>query len=1074
MKNALIFTFCFLISVMAINQSYGQAPQAFRYQSVVRNAEGIPLSEKLVGVMISIYQDGTEVYTETHTKITNPFGIINLDIGKGSVSAGSFEGLEWGSGTFSVKVSIDPNGGSNYSIVGSSELLSVPYAFYAENSSKSDKETDPVFQAHKAYGILDSGSGDVITMDERDQIGENASLLNGNPGVVSPELALIAGPGRDLGMFRYLSSQFIKMPATSEDGGIMYLNNLPFLHGYGTNNTFLGNYAGNFIMGAVGNTGLGAYSLTENLTGNNNTAVGLQTLQKNTAGSGNVALGHRSLQANTDGMDNTSVGAQSLSSNTTGSSNTVIGGQALVSNQTGMQNTVLGYNSGFSSLGSGNVFIGYEAGFYETGSDKLYIDNSLTNSPLIYGEFANRHLTINGTMNVTGATAFNGELTFQKGVTMESWFIVHGYTVLNNKLKVTYDTESDDVGTGALVVSGGLGLGKRLNVGGTADIAGITRLNNTAESTSKDDGSLIVEGGVGIEKRLNVGGDTDVTGITRLNNSAESTSKDDGSLIVEGGVGIEKRLNVGGDTDVTGITRLNNSAESTSKDDGSLIVEGGVGIEKRLNVGGDTDVTGITRLNNTTQSTAVGNGSLVALGGASIAKDLSLGNNLNVYQGNVSVQAGNLLVSGSGSAGPDSKHVAMFTNNDSDGHGVGIKLNNTKPSGDNNFMTFYNSSNGVAGRIEGFVPDDFSYPFTPAELVDIVIPDWTEFFPIGKIVEQVIEFEDWEVYEGAELGDWCLDYPDGIDFDFDIDFWDADFDLDISLSWDEWCINLPDIPALSVPIPVGFKEPDWSTLFNPLTYAINQERKGQLDQLLEWAISTDNTDLMALDPFEIALALYMTYKKVEFNDGGVVFGSKGADYAEWLPKLDTSEIFLPGQIVGVFDGQISAKTSGADQIMSISKQPVIVGNIPPKEQEHNYERIGFMGQVPVLVSGKVEAGDYIIPSGLNDGTGIAIKPGNLKLEHLDQILGKALTASENGIFDLITAMVGVKTNEWAEMFRKQAGEIEALKSEINLLSGKAEQYQILEAKAVSLEAENQAMKNDIELIKAQLNTLMNN
>ncbi|MBT7464140.1 MAG: hypothetical protein HN686_09165, partial [Bacteroidetes bacterium] len=600
MKNALIFTFCFLISVMAINQSYGQAPQAFRYQSVVRNAEGIPLSEKLVGVMISIYQDGTEVYTETHTKITNPFGIINLDIGKGSVSAGSFEGLEWGSGTFSVKVSIDPNGGSNYSIVGSSELLSVPYAFYAENSSKSDKETDPVFQAHKAYGILDSGSGDVITMDERDQIGENASLLNGNPGVVSPELALIAGPGRDLGMFRYLSSQFIKMPATSEDGGIMYLNNLPFLHGYGTNNTFLGNYAGNFIMGAVGNTGLGAYSLTENLTGNNNTAVGLQTLQKNTAGSGNVALGHRSLQANTDGMDNTSVGAQSLSSNTTGSSNTVIGGQALVSNQTGMQNTVLGYNSGFSSLGSGNVFIGYEAGFYETGSDKLYIDNSLTNSPLIYGEFANRHLTINGTMNVTGATAFNGELTFQKGVTMESWFIVHGYTVLNNKLKVTYDTESDDVGTGALVVSGGLGLGKRLNVGGTADIAGITRLNNTAESTSKDDGSLIVEGGVGIEKRLNVGGDTDVTGITRLNNSAESTSKDDGSLIVEGGVGIEKRLNVGGDTDVTGITRLNNSAESTSKDDGSLIVEGGVGIEKRLNVGGDTDVTGITRLNNTT------------------------------------------------------------------------------------------------------------------------------------------------------------------------------------------------------------------------------------------------------------------------------------------------------------------------------------------------------------------------------------------------------------------------------------------------------------------------------------------
>jgi hypothetical protein len=99
-----------------------------------------------------------------------------------------------------------------------------------------------------------------------------------------------------------------------------------------------------------------------------------------------MALGTESLQFNTSGGNNTGVGTATLNSNTTGTGNVAIGFKAGFSNQTG----------------SYNVFIGNEAGYSETGSSKLYIDNTNTASPLIYGDFATNALTINGTLTATG------------------------------------------------------------------------------------------------------------------------------------------------------------------------------------------------------------------------------------------------------------------------------------------------------------------------------------------------------------------------------------------------------------------------------------------------------------------------------------------------------------------------------------------------------------------------------------------------------------------------------------------------------------------------------------------------
>ena len=124
---------------------------------------------------------------------------------------------------------------------------------------------------------------------------------------------------------------------------------------------------------------------------------------------------------------------------------------------------------------------------------------------------------------------------------------------------------------------------------------------------------------------------------------------------------------------------------------------------------------------------------------------------------------------------------------------------------------------------------------------------------------------------------------------------------------------------------------------------------------------------------------YLTFRRGNFvagqvdgnGAGGVSYKSSGSDFAEWLPRLEGEERIEAGDIVGVFEGRISRKTAGANQVMVISKAPIVLGNSPPESEEHLYEKVAFVGQAPAKVRGPVKAGDYIIASGLNDGTSVA-------------------------------------------------------------------------------------------------------
>ncbi|MCD4734886.1 MAG: right-handed parallel beta-helix repeat-containing protein [Bacteroidales bacterium] len=139
MKKHITISFYFIILPLIV---LAQSPQAFKYQAVVRDgATGEILQNQQVGIRISIHDvtaGGNIVYQETFTETTSSFGLVNLNIGKGTPTVGSFTGIDWGSNSKFLEIEIDQTGGVSYISMGTSELLSVPYALYSENTVNGD------------------------------------------------------------------------------------------------------------------------------------------------------------------------------------------------------------------------------------------------------------------------------------------------------------------------------------------------------------------------------------------------------------------------------------------------------------------------------------------------------------------------------------------------------------------------------------------------------------------------------------------------------------------------------------------------------------------------------------------------------------------------------------------------------------------------------------------------------------------------------------------------------------------------------------------------------------------------
>jgi uncharacterized protein (TIGR02145 family) len=129
--------FTVLLTLILTVSLFAQVPQGFVYQSVVRNGGNVLIALKQVGMKVTLVQgseNGVPLYVELHQPTSNENGLINITIGGGTILSGVFASIDWSKGPYFLKTEIDPEGGVNYSITSSSQLLSVPYAMFASNN----------------------------------------------------------------------------------------------------------------------------------------------------------------------------------------------------------------------------------------------------------------------------------------------------------------------------------------------------------------------------------------------------------------------------------------------------------------------------------------------------------------------------------------------------------------------------------------------------------------------------------------------------------------------------------------------------------------------------------------------------------------------------------------------------------------------------------------------------------------------------------------------------------------------------------------------------------------------------
>jgi hypothetical protein len=173
---------------------FAQAPQKLSYQAVIRNSSNGLVTSSPVGMRISILQGsatGTPVYVETLTTTTNANGLVSLEIGGGA----GFDAINWANDTYFIKTETDPLGGISYTIIGTSQMLSVPYALHAKTVA-GYPENDPIF------GVWNKSSGISITAlqvsDFQTTVTNNTEMLantakNSYPVADANKLAAITG-----------------------------------------------------------------------------------------------------------------------------------------------------------------------------------------------------------------------------------------------------------------------------------------------------------------------------------------------------------------------------------------------------------------------------------------------------------------------------------------------------------------------------------------------------------------------------------------------------------------------------------------------------------------------------------------------------------------------------------------------------------------------------------------------------------------------------------------------------------------------------------------------------------------
>jgi len=433
--------------VLLIIPLFSIAQNNINYQAIVSNSDGTVISSQSIDVKLSVIYNSGTVYSETHTTTTTSSGLINIKLGSGGSTSGTFANIDWSTPSISLKSEV--NLGNGYVNMGTQQIEAVPVALFAKNVNLLDanntiaigglvSSTNSVAIGHYALSNSTSGESNVA-------IGERSMSANNNSGSWNTAVGAATMINNSTGTVN-----------TAIGSGAMEENTT------GSLNTALGHWALNKNTTASENTAVGAYSLSS-VTANTYglTAIGYKSLENNTTGWNTTALGHMSLNSNTTGADNLALGAVNSESNTTGSANTSVGSNGLKENTIGSDNTTLGYLTLKNNIeGDNNTAVGSRAGevlntdsnsntFLGSGADTV-LGTTINNSTAIGSgaivaanntiQLGNSSVALVQTSGTISATAFVGD---GSGLTGISGPIYKSSMVLQSSSAAATDSQID-------------------------------------------------------------------------------------------------------------------------------------------------------------------------------------------------------------------------------------------------------------------------------------------------------------------------------------------------------------------------------------------------------------------------------------------------------------------------------------------------------------------------------------------------------------------------------------------------------------------------------------------------------
>lgn len=404
------FTGLFLaVFLLTISSVIAQAPLGFNYQGVALTNAGTPVSNKVISLRIALIESqqlGATRFQETHNVNTDAYGQFSVIIGNGQATTGKISDVQWSKFPYYMKVELDLTGGTAYVFVGTSQLLSVPYALYANNAGAASISVDSVKNELATIRLI--------------QKGDSIVLNNNRGGVFIPKIDSLIKVTSQLasikaGVLKNIKDSITKLPngiaigynalnnfdsiafnssnialgqnagvgLTEKTSGISNADNILIgqnaaasINASGTNtgayqNIMIGNGAGqntnllasqNIVIGHEAAKNSSGTLGTKTSVFNNNIAIGARTLKSAIASESNVSIGVDNMNSSTAASRNVTIG-YAAAKGVTGDDNVIIGNETVTdTSSNSAQNVIIGSNAAQKFMGNQSVIIGFQAG----------------------------------------------------------------------------------------------------------------------------------------------------------------------------------------------------------------------------------------------------------------------------------------------------------------------------------------------------------------------------------------------------------------------------------------------------------------------------------------------------------------------------------------------------------------------------------------------------------------------------------------------------------------------------------------------------------------------------------------